>query len=156
MDELVKTVFGACVSVLIIELLSDLFPEKTEAFVRGCAVLTVCAAVLLSLFRLDISEFHLTAADIPVEISESDIEQSTAAYGVELLKKRLYTILDAAGIAVSGNEDGIAVRYRLDDAGTIDIACVEVCAKYSSDIDRAHSVLRGVLTEMIPVEVYTQ
>ncbi len=156
MGEFSYTVLSACVSVLIIELLSQLFPDKSEGFVRGCAVLLVCTTVMIGFLRIDHEWIGVHDHDYSLDLSQDDMRQNTVEYGVALLKQRLYILLGSAGISVSGQENGIEVQYRLSEEDEVEIDRVLVRVRYSTDTDRACSILRSVLTELIPVEVYTE
>jgi len=156
MGEFSYTVLSACVSILVIELISQLFPDKSEGFVRGCAALLVCTSVLIGFLRTDHEWLDTRTRSYSSDFSELDMKQNTVEYGIMLLKQRLHTVLDAAGISVSGGENGIEIRYRLSEEDEIEIERVLVRLRYSTDTDRAYSILRSILTELIPVEVYTE
>ena len=76
-------------------------------------------------------------------------------FGTKLLQERLYTLLAAAGIQTQNQQEGIEIRYRMDDNGAIEIDGIHVRLSYAADRDRAVAVLRGVLTDRIPVYLYT-
>ena len=88
---------------------------------------------------------------------ETDTEGTAALYaetGTTLLRKRLYALLDGAGIAVKDGADGIEIWYNQDDSGAVEIERVRVCVTFSTDIDRAAALLRSVLTEAIRTDVF--
>ena len=48
----------------------------------------------------------------------------------------------------------IDIWYTQDDDGVVTVERVRVRVLFATDIDRAGALLRSVLTEVIPVDVY--
>ena len=81
--------------------------------------------------------------------AESTITQSYAEKGTAILKERLSALLKSAGMDVPAAN--IDIWYTQDDDGA---ERVRVRVRFATDIDRADALLRSVLTEAIPVDVY--
>ena len=56
---------------------------------------------------------------------------------------------EAAGVLPGGGGD-----FPQDDDGVVTVERVRVRVRFATDIDRADALLRSVLTEAIPVDVY--
>ena len=139
MDELYTLVFGICGALLAVEVISHLFPEKSGEMIRGIAVISVLAVLLAGVLETDFNfDFELTNGTVTETETLDDLALES---GIALLRERLYALLQAAGI---------------DDSGEITIDRVCVCIRYGTDADRVFALLRSVLTEAIPVEIYTQ
>ena len=48
----------------------------------------------------------------------------------------------------------IDIWYTQDDDGVVTVERVRVRVRFATDIDRSDALLRSVLTEAIPVDVY--
>ena len=153
MRELYALVFSVSAVLIAVEVLSHLFPEKSGALVHALAVLMIAASLLNGILHLDV-DFSFGELTQSVE---TDTEGTAALYaetGTTLLRKRLYALLDGAGIAVKDGADGIEIWYNQDDSGAVEIERVRVCVTFSTDIDRAAALLRSVLTEAIRTDVF--
>ena len=84
--------------------------------------------------------------------AESTITQSYAEKGTAILKERLSALLKSAGMDVPAAN--INIWYTQDDDGVVTVERVRVRVRFATDIDRADALLRSVLTEVIPVDVY--
>ena len=84
--------------------------------------------------------------------AESTITQSYAEKGTAILKERLSALLKSAGMDVP--TANIDIWYTQDDDGVVTVERVRVRVRFATDIDRADALLRSVLTEAIPVDVY--
>ena len=84
--------------------------------------------------------------------AESTITQSYAEKGTAILKERLSALLKSAGMDVPAAN--IDIGYTQDDDGVVTVERVRVRVRFATDIDRADVLLRSVLTEVIPVDVY--
>ena len=117
-------------------------------------MLSVLGVLIAGVLETDFDlEFQYTDS---VSAKVNTLDNLAAEKGISLLKERLYALLEAVGIEIIDEVQGLEVRYRQDDPGriTIDRVCVRV--KYGSDMDRAFALLRSVLTEAIPIEIYTE
>ena len=155
MDEICSLVLTTCTILLAAELLLHLFPEQSGKLVHGFAVLTVLTALLSGVLHSDL-DLNLPVSGESFTIQEEQAEELYASTGIALLRERLYQLLDAADIAVSGDEEGVEIWYTQDDEGVLEIDRVRVRLQYVTDTDRAFAVLRSVLTEAIPVEVFAE
>ena len=155
MDDLMKATYSVCVAVVIVELLSQLCPDKFCGLVRGTAILLITAALFIEFFRLDI-ELDMRRWIIDTDEFTAHGQDGVVSYGIELLQSRLYKVLDTAGISVSGQENGITVLHSLDDMGNIEIDCVQVMLDFETDRERANALLQSILTQAIPLEVYVE
>ena len=68
------------------------------------------------------------------------------------MKERLSALLESAGVDVP--IENIDIWYTQDDDGVVTVERVRVRARFATDIARADVLLRSVLTEAIPVDVY--
>lgn len=152
MRELSELVFSVCVVLVGVEVLAQLFPEKSGSLVHGLAVLLIVVSLINGVLHLD---FDLPAVSGTFEVQTQAQSPSYAETGTALLRKRLYAILNTAGVAVRDGVDGIAVWYTQDDSGAVTIDRVRVCVEFGSDVDRAASLMRSVLTDAIRVDVFT-
>ncbi len=155
MDDFAKIILEVCTSVILVEVMIQLFPNKFKSIVHGTVLLAISLLLLSGMFQLDI-DIDSSQWNIEADITDQNLQQNTIEYGVAILKERIYTILDAAGIAVLGKEDGITVHYRMPEEDRIEICGVQVNLRYKTDHDRAYALLQGILTPLIPVEVYTE
>ena len=60
--------------------------------------------------------------------------------------------MESAGVDVP--VENIDIWYTQDDDGVVTVERVRVRVRFVTDIDRADALLRSVLTEAIPVDVY--
>lgn len=155
MDEIYTLVLTTCTVLLAAEILLHLFPEKSGKLVHGLVVIAVLASLLSGVLHSDL-DLDFTVSYESFSVQESEAEELYTETGTALLRKRLHQLLNAADIAVSGEEEGVEIWYTQDDAGTIEIDRVRVHLQYATDTDRAFSVLRSVLTEAIPIEVFSE
>lgn len=152
MRELYAMVLSALAALLLAEVIRQLFPEKSGALVHGLAVLSVVVSLVFGVLHSDLSlEFSV---DFTPEETAPYAQELYADKGAALLSERLYTILDAAGVAVQDGAGGIEVQYTQNDALEIEIEAVVVRLMYGADPARASAVLRGVLTDAVPIQVY--
>lgn len=154
MGELNTLVFGICGALLAVEVISKLFPDKSGELVRGLAVLSVLAVLLAGAMRVEI-DFDFEFSD-GISGEYETVDELAAESGIALLRERLQSLLDAAGIETAKDTPGVEVRYRQSDTGEITIERVCIWVRYGADIDRAAALLRSVLTEAIPLEVYAE
>ena len=68
------------------------------------------------------------------------------------MKERLSALLKSAGMDVP--VANIDIWDTQDDDGVVPVDRVRVRVRFATDIDRADALLRSVLTEAIPVDVY--
>lgn len=155
MDEFMKIVLEVCVSVILIEIIIQMFPGKYKSIVQGTAFLMVSIALISGLIRVD-WDLNFDTYLIETETSEYEIQHNAAEYGVALLKERVLEILLAAGIVPHGNADGISIQYRISDDEKIEIVSVQVQLQHETDRERAYALLQGIFTPIIPVEVYSE
>jgi len=154
MDELMRLVYSAAGALLAVQMISALFPEKNSTWIKGLAVLSILCVLIRGAVR---TEFELDMPTITPEhtLSNTFADAVYSKIGTELLQERLYALLDAAGIETLQKQDGIEIRYRMDDHGVIEIDGVYVWLVYAADRDRAFAVLQSVLTERIPIYLHT-
>ena len=148
MRELYALVFSVCVVLIGTEMIVRLFPEKSGSLIHALAVLMLLVVLVNGILKLQSGvslDFDLTEA-------ESTITQSYAEKGTAILKERLSAILKSAGMDVPAAN--IDIWYTQDDDGVVTVECVRVRVRFATDIDRADALLRSVLTEAIPVDVY--
>lgn len=155
MNEIAKIILEICVSAILVEITIQIFPDKFKNIVHSTLILAVSITLISGILNLDI-EFDTSLLHPEVDVTSSDVQQNVIDCGINLLKERIYMILDTAGISVFGNEDGISVRYRMPEENKIEVSGVEVHLRYQSDKDRAYALLQGILTPLIPVEVYVE
>ncbi|MGN0479171.1 MAG: hypothetical protein ACI4GO_07035, partial [Hominenteromicrobium sp.] len=135
------------------EVLTHLFPEKSGALVHALAVLMIAASLFSGILHMDL-DFSFESLTQAAEIESQDTPPLYAETGTALLRERLYTLLDAAGISVEDGAEGVEIWYNQDESGAVEIDRVRVCVSFSTDIDRAAALLRNVLTDAIRTEVY--
>lgn len=145
MRELYALVFSVCVVLIGTEMIVRLFPEKSGSLIHALVVLVNGILKLQSGASLD---FDLTETGE----AESTITQSYAEKGTAILKERLSALLKSAGMDVPAAN--IDIWYTQDDDGVVTVERVRVRVRFATDIDRADALLRSVLTEAIPVDVY--
>ena len=154
MREIYTLVLSVCALLLGVEILANLFPEKSGSLVHTFAVLAVVLSLVGGIFNIDFDSV-LANTDFSLSADTEEAEPLYAKTGVALLRERLCALLDASGITVENGEDGVEVWYTQDDDGSIQIDRVRVCVSFASDTDRAYAVLRSALTEAVPLEVFT-
>ncbi|MFR7624371.1 MAG: hypothetical protein ACLUZ7_04295 [Hominenteromicrobium sp.] len=151
MRELYALVFSVCVVLIGTEMIVRLFPEKSGSLIHALAVLILLVVLVNSILKLQSGaslDFDLTETGE----AESTITQSYAEKGTAILKERLSALLKSAGMDVpAANVD---IWYTQDDDGVVTVERVRVRVRFATDIDRADALLRSVLTEAIPVDVY--
>lgn len=145
MRELYALVFSVCMVLIGTEMIVRLFPEKSGSLIHALVVLVNGILKLQSGVSLD---FDLTETGE----AESTITQSYAEKGTAILKERLSALLKSAGMDVPAAN--IDIWYTQDDDGAVTVERVRVRVRFATDIDRADALLRSVLTEAIPVDVY--
>ena len=151
MRELYALVFSVCVVLIGTEMIVRLFPEKSGSLIHALAVLMLLVVLVNGILKLQSGaslDFDLTETGE----AESTIPQSYAEKGTAILKERLSAILKSAGMDVPAAN--IDIWYTQDDDGVVTVECVRVRVRFATDIDRADALLRSVLTEAIPVDVY--
>lgn len=151
MRELYALVFSVCVVLIGTEMIVRLFPEKSGSLIHALAVLMLLVVLVNGILKLQSGaslDFDLTETGE----AESTITQSYAEKGTAILKERLSAILKSAGMDVPAAN--IDIWYTQDDDGVVTVECVRVRVRFATDIDRADALLRSVLTEAIPVDVY--
>lgn len=151
MRELYALVFSVCVVLIGTEMIVRLFPEKSGSLIHALAALMLLVVLVNGILKLQSGtslDFDLTETGE----AESTITQSYAEKGTEILKERLSALLKSAGMDVpAANVD---IWYTQDDDGVVTVERVRVRVRFATDIDRADALLRSVLTEAIPVDVY--
>ena len=151
MRELYALVFSVCVVLIGTEMIVRLFPEKSGSLIHALAVLILLVVLVNGILKLQSGaslDFDLTETG---EV-ESTITQSYAEKGTAILKERLSALLKSAGMDVPAAN--IDIWYTQDDDGVVTVERVRVRVRFATDIDRADALLRSVLTEAIPVDVY--
>lgn len=151
MRELYALVFSVCVVLIGTEMSVRLFPEKSGSLIHALAVLMLLVVLVNGILKLQSGaslDFDLTETG---EV-ESTITQSYAEKGTAILKERLSALLKSAGMDVPAAN--IDIWYTQDDDGMVTVERVRVRVRFATDIDRADALLRSVLTEVIPVDVY--
>ena len=151
MRELYALVFSVCVVLIGTEMIVRLFPEKSGSLIHALAALMLLVVLVNGILKLQSRvslDFDLTE---PGE-AESTITQSYAEKGTAILKERLSALLKSAGMDVP--VANIDIWYTQDDDGVVTVERVRVRVRFATDIDRADALLRSVLTEAIPVDVY--
>ena len=151
MRELYALVFSVCVVLIGTEMIVRLFPEKSGSLIHALAALMLLVVLVNGILKLQSGaslDFDLTETG---EV-ESTITQSYAEKGTAILKERLSALLKSAGMDVPAANIGI--WYTQDDDGVVTVERVRVRVRFATDIDRADALLRSVLTEVIPVDVY--
>lgn len=151
MRELYALVFSVCVVLIGTEMIVRLFPEKSGSLIHALAALMLLVVLVNGILKLQSGvslDFDLTETDE----AESTITQSYAEKGTAILKERLSALLKSAGMDVPAANIGI--WYTQDDDGVVTVERVRVRVRFATDIDRADALLRSVLTEVIPVDVY--
>ena len=151
MRELYALVFSVCVVLIGTEMIVRLFPEKSGSLIHALAVLMLLVVLVNGILKLQSGaslDFDLTETGE----AESAITQSYAEKGTAILKERLSALLKSAGMDVPAAN--IDIWYTQDDDGVVTVERVRVRVRFATDIDRADALLRNVLTEAIPVDVY--
>ena len=151
MRELYALVFSVCVVLIGTEMIVRLFPEKSGSLIHALAALMLLVVLVNGILKLQSGaslEFDLTETGE----AESTITQSYAEKGTAILKERLSALLKSAGMDVPAAN--IDIWYTQDDDGVVTVERVRVRVRFATDIDRADALLRSVLTEAIPVDVY--
>lgn len=151
MRELYALVFSVCVVLIGTEMIVRLFPEKSGSLIHALAVLILLVVLVNSILKLQSGaslDFDLTETGE----AESTVTQSYAEKGTAILKERLSALLKSAGMDVPAAN--IDIWYTQDDDGVVTVERVRVRVRFATDIDRADALLRSVLTEAIPVDVY--
>ena len=151
MRELYALVFSVCVVLIGTEMIVRLFPEKSGSLIHALAVLILLVVLVNGILKLQSGaslDFDLTETG---EV-ESTITQSYAEKGTAILKERLSALLKSAGMDVPAAN--IDIWYTQDDDGVVTVERVRVRVRFATDIVRADALLRSVLTEAIPVDVY--
>lgn len=151
MRELYALVFSVCVVLIGTEMIVRLFPEKSGSLIHALAALMLLVVLINGILKLQSGaslDFDLTETGE----AESTITQSYAEKGTEILKERLSALLKSAGMDVPAAN--IDIWYTQDDDGVVTVERVRVRVRFATDIDRADALLRSVLTEVTPVDVY--
>lgn len=151
MRELYALVFSVCVVLIGTEMIVRLFPEKSGSLIHALAALILLVMLVNGILKLQSGaslDFDLTETGE----AESTITQSYAEKGTAILKERLSALLKSAGMDVPAAN--IDIWYTQDDDGVVTVERVRVRVRFATDIDRADALLRSVLTEVIPVDVY--
>lgn len=151
MRELYALVFSVCVVLIGTEMIVRLFPEKSGSLIHALAALMVLVVLVNGILKLQSGaslDFDLTETGE----AESTITLSYAEKGTAILKERLSALLKSAGMDVPAAN--IDIWYTQDDDGVVTVERVRVRVRFATDIDRADALLRSVLTEAIPVDVY--
>ncbi|WP_419049161.1 hypothetical protein [Hominenteromicrobium sp.] len=151
MRELYALVFSVCVVLIGTEMIVRLFPEKSGSLIHALAALMLLVVLVNGVLKLQSGaslDFDLTETGE----AESTITQSYAEKGTAILKERLSALLKSAGMDVPAAN--INIWYTQDDDGVVTVERVRVRVRFATDIDRADALLRSVLTEAIPVDVY--
>lgn len=151
MRELYALVFSVCVVLIGTEMIVRLFPEKSGSLIHALAVLILLMVLVNGILKLQ------SGASLDFDVTEtgeaeSTITQSYAEKGTAILKERLSALLKSAGMDVPAAN--IDIWYTQDDDGVVTVERVRVRVRFATDIDRADALLRSVLTEAIPVDVY--
>lgn len=151
MRELYALVFSVCMVLIGTEMIVRLFPEKSGSLIHALAALMLLVVLVNGVLKLQSGaslDFDLTETGE----AESTITQSYAEKGTAILKERLSALLKSAGMDVPAAN--INIWYTQDDDGVVTVERVRVRVRFATDIDRADALLRSVLTEAIPVDVY--
>lgn len=151
MRELYALVFSVCMVLIGTEMIVRLFPEKSGSLIHALAVLILLVVLVNGILKLQSGaslDFDLTETGE----AESTITQSYAEKGTAILKEQLSALLKSAGMDVPAAN--IDIWYTQDDNGVVTVERVRVRVRFATDIDRADALLRSVLTEAIPVDVY--
>lgn len=151
MRELYALVFSVCMVLIGTEMIVRLFPEKSGSLIHALAALMLLVVLVNGILKLQ------SGASLDFDVTEtgeveSTITQSYAEKGTAILKERLSALLKNAGVDVPAAN--IDIWYTQDDDGVVTVERVRVRVRFATDIDRADALLRSVLTEAIPVDVY--
>ena len=151
MRELYALVFSVCVVLIGTEIIVRLFPEKSGSLIHALAALMLLVVLVNGILKLQ------SGASLDFDVTEtgeveSTITQSYAEKGTAILKERLSALLKNAGVDVPAAN--IDIWYTQDDDGVVTVERVRVRVRFATDIDRADALLRSVLTEAVPVDVY--
>ena len=151
MRELYALVFSVCVVLIGTEMIVRLFPEKSGSLIHALAALMLLVVLVNGILKLQ-SGASLDFDFTETGEAESTITLSYAEKGTAILKERLSALLKSAGMDVPAAN--IDIWYTQDDDGVVTVERVRVRVRFATDIDRADALLRSVLTEAIPVDVY--
>ena len=151
MRELYALVFSVCMVLIGTEMIVRLFPEKSGSLIHALAALMLLVVLVNGILKLQ-SGVSLDVDLTETGEAESTITQSYAEKGTAILKERLSALLKSAGMDVPAAN--IDIWYTQDDDGAVTVERVRVRVRFATDIDRADALLRSVLTEAIPVDVY--
>lgn len=151
MRELYALVFSVCVVLIGTEMIVRLFPEKSGSLIHALAALMLLVVLVNGILKLQ-SGASLDFDFTETGEAESTITLSYAEKGTAILKERLSALLKSAGMDVP--VANIDIWYTQDDDGVVTVERVRVRVRFATDIDRADALLRSVLTEAIPVDVY--
>ena len=151
MRELYALVFSVCVVLIGTEMIVRLFPEKSGSLIHALAALMLLVVLVNGILKLQ-SGASLDFDFTETGEAESTITLSYAEKGTAILKERLSALLKSAGMDVPAAN--IDIWYTQDDDGVVTVERVRVRVRFATDIDRANALLRSVLTEAIPVDVY--
>lgn len=151
MRELYALVFSVCVVLIGTEMIVRLFPEKSGSLIHALAALMLLVVLVNGILKLQ-SGASLDFDFTETGEAESTITLSYAEKGTAILKERLSALLKSAGMDVPAAN--IDIWYTQDDDGVVTVERVRVRVRFATDIDRANALLRSVLTEVIPVDVY--
>lgn len=151
MRELYALVFSVCVVLIGTEMIVRLFPEKSGSLIHALAALMLLVVLVNGILKMQ-SGVSLDFDVTEMGEAESTITQSYAEKGTAILKERLSALLKSAGMDVP--VANIDIWYTQDDDGVVTVERVRVRVRFATDIDRADALLRSVLTEAIPVDVY--
>ena len=147
MRELYALVFSVCVVLIGTEMIVRLFPEKSGSLIHALAVLMLLVVLVNGILKLQ------SGVSLDFDLTETGEAESTIPQkGTAILKDRLSALLKSAGMDVPAAN--IDIWYTQDDDGVVTVECVRVRVRFATDIDRADALLRSVLTEAIPVDVY--
>lgn len=159
MRELYALVFSVCMVLIGTEMIVRLFPEKSGSLIHALAALMLLVVLVNGILKLQSGvslDFDLTeTGEAESTITQSYAEKGTAILKERLsaiLKERLSALLKSAGMDVPAAN--IDIWYTQDDDGAVTVERVRVRVRFATDIDRADALLRSVLTEAIPVDVY--
>ena len=137
MRELYALVFSVCVVLIGTEMIVRLFPEKSGSLIHALAALMLLVVLVNGILKLQ------SRVSLDFDLTEK---------GTAILKERLSALLKSAGMDVP--VANIDIWYTQDDDGVVTVERVRVRVRFATDIDRADALLRSVLTEAIPVDVY--
>ena len=147
MRELYALVFSVCMVLIGTEMIVRLFPEKSGSLIHALAALMLLVVLVNGILKLQ------SGVSLDFDVTETGEAESTITQrGTAILKERLSALLKSAGMDVPAAN--IDIWYTQDDDGVVTVERVRVRVRFATDIDRADALLRSVLTEAIPVDVY--